>query len=144
MAGVTQEKAWFRKGQVCSSLTNLETPLATHCLSLRLQVYLGELVWVLIADALRKLVSKSPSSLLKHVLLATGRLHRSSQTLNMSRMSSRSGSSLTLVAPYRAILRYYRCDTPISRDTFSGRLVAPQNGAIAPGLPPLVLSHIAR
>ena len=43
----------------------------------------------------------------------------------------------SLVAPYRATLRYCRCDTPISCDTFSGRLALPQNGAITP---PLVLS----
>jgi len=35
-------------------------------------VYLGELVWVLIAEALYKLASMSPSSLLKHAILATG------------------------------------------------------------------------
>ena len=46
-----------------------------------------------------------------------------------------------LLAPYRAILRYHRCDyCPISRDTFSGRLTLPQNGAMPPPPPPLGLS----
>ena len=41
------------------------------------------------------------------------------------------------MAPYRAILRYPIAAIPhIARDTFSGRLATPQNGAI----PPLVLS----
>ena len=37
-----------------------------------------------------------------------------------------------LVAPYRAILRCYRSDTPHPTIPLSGRLAAPQNGAIPP------------
>ena len=45
----------------------------------------------------------------------------------------RSCASRILVAPYRGILRYYRCaDTPYCAILFEGRLALPQNGAIPP------------
>ena len=43
----------------------------------------------------------------------------------------------SLVAPYRAILRYYRCECPVSRDTFEGSQHSPKMVRYPP---PLVLS----
>ena len=39
---------------------------------------------------------------------------------------------VSLVAPYGAILRYYRCDTPYRAIFLAGRLALPRNGAIPP------------
>ena len=48
--------------------------------------------------------------------------------------------SISLVAPYRAILRYHRCDTPYRTILLQGsRLTAPQDGAIT--LPWCLVSH---
>ena len=72
---------------------------------------------------------------LPRVCQNTGRLLENQQVLppliqppsHLKRSGAQIGSrSVCLVAPYRAILRYYRCDTPYRAIVFQGGLALPQ------------------